>query len=167
MTRRGGGRVGHVRVLAHLLALGAGASLLSGCGGGSSASPPATAAVTQAGSGAIPGGQPQGALLHLAAGSSEARFHINAVAGDMWTLTLSAPAATDLSVVAVKAGGERLELLSSSHSAEGCSVLAQHTLCLLRFAVGSNVSGGAWTVAVHKRGGPEATTSVYLTFQHP
>jgi hypothetical protein len=167
MTRLSGGRVGHVRVLAHLLALGAGASLLGGCGGGASASSPASAAVTQAGSGAIPGGQPQGALLHLPAGSSEAHFHISAVAGDTWTLTLSAPAAAEISVEAVKADGERLELLGSSHSAEGCSVLAQHTLCLLRFAVGSNVSGGAWTVAARKHGGPEATTSVYLTFQHP
>jgi hypothetical protein len=46
-------------------------------------------------------------------------------------------------------------------------VLAGRTLCLLRYAVGANLAGGTWTVAVHKRGGPAVSASVYIAFQQP
>lgn len=166
------GRVVKVRRVlkaTHSLMASAGALLIGGCGSGHSTpstSQPKIPASTPALLGSLVG-RPQGAVLRLTAGRSSAHFVITAVAHDTWDMQVSAPSSANFAVDALKADGERLHLLETTHQPETCATAGPRVHCFLRFAVGANQTAETWTVIAKKRTGPATTIRIQIMFYSP
>lgn len=151
------------KALRSLLA-GAGALCIVGCGHSTAQAPqPKTASSTPA----PLVGRPQEAVLRLARGRSTARFVITPVPHYTWDVRISAPASADFEVDALKSDGESLHLLETTHRREACAITGTRLHCLLRFAIGANLTPGSWTVIAKKRTNPATTTRIQITFHRP